>query len=78
MALTEEEKRERKNARQREYGKKTNYAAQQKYSKTNVKQFTIRFMTSTEHDLIEHLEKQSNKSGYIKNLIKKDIDEKVC
>ena len=31
--FTEEEARERKNARQREYSKKTGYAAQEKYKK---------------------------------------------
>ena len=73
MPLTEEEKRERKNARQSEYSKKTNYAAQRKYEKNTVKQYTLKFMTSTEDDLIEHLEKQPNKTGYIKELIRKDM-----
>ena len=74
MALTDEEKRARKNARQKEYDKKTNYASQQRYAKQNVRQFTFRFMMNTERDMIEHLEKQPNKSGYIKALIKKDME----
>ena len=73
MPVSEEEKRARKNARQSEYSKRTNYAAQKKYEKSTVKQYTLKFMTSTESDLIEHLERQPNKSGYIKELIKKDM-----
>ena len=73
MPLSEEERRARKNARQTEYSKKTNYAAQRKYEKATVKQYTLKFMTSTESDLIDYLEKQPNKSGYIKDLIKKDM-----
>lgn len=74
MAFTEEEKRERKNARQREYAKRTNYAAHVKYQKANVKQYTLKFIINTEGDMIEHLEKQPNKAGYIKALIKKDME----
>lgn len=73
MVLSDEEKRARKNTRQNEYSKRTSYAAQRKYEKNNVKQYTLKFMISTERDLIEHLEKQSNKSGYIKELIRKDL-----
>lgn len=73
MALTEEEKRERKNARQKEYEKRTGYAAQKKYNEANIKQYTLKFMASTEADMIEHLERQPNKAGYIKALIKKDM-----
>ena len=71
--LTEEEKRERKNARQAEYAKKTGYAANHKYDKANTKQYTLKFMKTTESDIIEHLDSQENKNGYIKALIRADM-----
>ena len=53
--LTEEEKRERKNARQKEYDKETGYAAQIKYQKEKMKPYTIRISTVTEQDIIDQL-----------------------
>ena len=67
--FTEEEARERKNARQREYAKRTSYASSTKYEKDNVK----RYVVNTEQDIIDWLEKQDNKAGYIKELIREDI-----
>lgn len=58
---------------QKEYEKRTNYAAQRKYDKENTKSYAIRFMKKTEADLIEFLESQDNKSGYIKRLIREDM-----
>ena len=43
------------------------------YRKRATKSITVEFYKNTEQPLIEHLEKQPNKSGYIKGLIKKDI-----
>lgn len=71
--FTEEEARERKNARQKEYAKKTGYAANTKYEKENVKRYVIKVMKNTEKDIIDHLEAQDNKMGYIKALIREDI-----
>ena len=34
---------------------------------------TIGLMRTTENDIISHLEKQENKSGYIKRLIREDM-----
>lgn len=73
--FTEEEARERKNARQREYAKRTRYASSIKYEKNNVKRYVINAVINTESDIIERLEQEENKSGYIKNLIRKDIME---
>ena len=39
------------------------------------KQFKIDCFTSTEMDIIEKLESVPNKAGYIKSLIRKDIEE---
>lgn len=72
---TEEEARERKNARQREYIKKTGYASQQNYIKNNTKAYTFRFTYSKDEDIINKLEITENKLGYIKALIRKDMEE---
>lgn len=72
--FTEEEARERKNARQREYAKKTGYSAQQNYMKNNTKAYSFRFTKSTDSDIIEKLESVDNKVGYIKQLIRADIN----
>lgn len=72
---SEEERREKKNARQREYAKRTGYAANQKYMKCSTKVYSFRFMINTESDIIEYLEKQENKAGYIKQLIRDDMNK---
>ena len=71
--FTEEEARERKNARQREYAKRTSYASSTKYEKGNVKRYVVKLVVNTEQDIIDWLEEQDNKAGYIKNLIKEDM-----
>lgn len=58
---------------QREYSKRTGYAANKKYNKEKVKRYVVNCMLNTEQDLIEHLEKQDNKAGYIKQLIREDM-----
>lgn len=58
---------------QREYEKRTNYAAQQKYNKENTKRYVINVVPKTESDIFERLEAQENKAGYIKALIRQDI-----
>ena len=62
-----------KNEIQREYNKRTNYAANIKYQKEKTKIIPIRVMLNTEADIIEKLNSVENKSGYIKNLIRQDI-----
>ena len=46
------------------------------YNKQNMKQFKIAFNTKTEQAIIEHLENQENKSGYLKALIIEDMEKK--
>lgn len=58
---------------QRNYSKRSNYAAQKKYDKENTITCTIRLVKTTEADIIDQLELQENKSGYIKDLIRADI-----
>ena len=72
---TEEEARERKNARQREYAKKTGYASDIKYKKNNTKQIALRLNYNTDADILEKLENVENTQGYIKSLIRADIDK---
>ena len=71
-----EEARERKNARQREYAKRTKYAANNKYQKKGTTSISIRMINSTDSDIIACLENQPNKAGYIKQLIRDDIQRK--
>lgn len=44
------------------------------FNRKNYRRVEIRLNINTEKHLIEHLEKQSNKQGYIKSLIEKDIE----
>lgn len=43
--------------------------------KNSYKMFAIKLFRSTDGDLIEHLMKQENKAEYIRNLIRKDMEE---
>lgn len=63
---------------QKEYEKRTNYAAQIKYHKEKTKSLTIRLFISTESDIINKLDSVENKAGYIKQLIRNDINNKTC
>jgi hypothetical protein len=42
------------------------------FNRKNYRRVEIRLNINTEKHLIEHLEKQPNKQGYIKSLIEKD------
>jgi len=44
------------------------------FNRKNYRRVEIRLNINTEKHLIEHLEKQPNKQGYIKSLIEKDIE----
>ena len=47
-----------------------------KYNTSNTKRVYISLNTNTDKDIIDMLEKISNKQGYIKELIRRDIAEK--
>lgn len=47
--------------------------AQKRYKAANTVRVTIDFNRRTEQPLIDKLDEQTNKSGYIKGLIKRDI-----
>lgn len=48
---------------------------QQRYAKKNIKQFKIDCVKTTEADIIEKLDSVPNKAGYIKGLIRADIEK---
>lgn len=57
----------------KEYNRKNGYANQARYHETHPsKTYGLRVF-SHETDIIEQLESQKNKSGYIKELIRADI-----
>ena len=45
----------------------------QTYDKECTKVYTFRVVKSTENDIIQKLDAQKNKAGYIKSLIRQDI-----
>lgn len=47
--------------------------ASAKYNESNVKQVKMNINRKTDADIIEHLAKQPNVQGYLKNLIRKDM-----
>jgi hypothetical protein len=49
--------------------------ATHKYDKKTYQRYLIRINKNTEKDLIDKLEAQKSKNGYIKSLIKKDISK---
>lgn len=74
---TEEEARERKNARQREYAKRTGYASQAKYNKEKGVSVAFRLFAPNDNDILDKLENVKSKAGYIKQLIRADIQKET-
>lgn len=48
--------------------------AQVKYDKANTRQITFKFNLSTDADILKKLDEVENRQGYIKELIRKDIE----
>ena len=48
--------------------------ADKKYKRDKTTQVAVRFYNATEGDLVEHLGRQPNKQGYIKQLIRADME----
>jgi len=44
-----------------------------KYDSANTIQLSLKFNKKTDADILEQLEKQDNKQGYIKKIIREDI-----
>lgn len=51
-----------------------NKRAREKYAKEKTTFIAIRFMHNTEADLLEYLNSMPNKAGYIKSLIRADME----
>ena len=47
--------------------------ASMKYDSANTKRVYIKLNANTDADILEYLEKQGNKQGYIKELIRRDM-----
>ena len=56
---------------------KTSSMAQYKYKQKNVKQCVVDLNLKTDADIILKLDTMPNKAGYVKQLIRKDIDAEV-
>lgn len=50
--------------------------AQAKYDKENTKQYMFKLNKIYDQDIIEMLDSQRNRQGYIKDLIRADIERK--
>ena len=62
-----------KNEIQRDYEKRTGYAAQNKCLKERGKSVALRLIHPQDDDVLEMLESVPSKAGYIKQLIRADI-----
>ena len=49
---------------------------QRRYDRAHTKVYTIKVVKTTEQDIIQKLDEQTNKAGYIKSLIREDIAKK--
>lgn len=51
------------------------YPSKQRYRKKNVLHVGIDFNRNTEPELVEKMESVENRSGYVKDLIRRDIEQ---
>lgn len=51
------------------------YKAQKKYQQEKQKQYQFRFTKTTDADIIEKLDSVENRLGYIRELIRKDLQK---
>ena len=47
-----------------------------KYDAANTRQIHLKLNTKTDADILEHLDKQKSKQGYIKKVIRRDMAKK--
>ncbi len=50
------------------------YPANNKYQRENLLRVTVPFNRKHEPELVEKMEEQENKAGYLKRLVKEDIE----
>lgn len=67
----DEQKMRKINQKQKQKTDKKDYDIQ--YAKDNIRQIKFTLNRNTDQDIIEHLDQQKNKQGYLKELIRKDI-----
>lgn len=58
---------------QRDYEKRTGYAAQAKYKAANTKQVVLQLNIKTDADILQKLQEVPNKQGFIKESIRKNM-----
>ena len=51
----------------------TYYPANARYEKANIVKVAVGFNRKTEPELVKRIEKEENKAGYIKRLVREDI-----
>lgn len=64
-----------KNEIQREYEKRTNYAAQRKYDTESVIRVLVRLNKQTDKDIIEQIDNSKPLATQLKELIRKGIEQ---
>ena len=80
MAFTDEERRQRKNERQRRYYRENADKAQQyanEYNKTKMKSYAFRLSYKEDRDIIDYLDSLENKTDYIRQLIRDDMENLI-
>lgn len=50
------------------------YPANKRYAEKNLLKVTVSFNRKTEPDLVERVEGQESKAGYLKRLVKEDVE----
>ena len=73
MAVSEADKRKKKNAAALAYKKRTGYEADKKSQQKNSKMFGLRLSYSVDGDIIDYLDGLPNKNDYIRGLIRADM-----
>ena len=52
------------------------YEPQRRYHAKAIVRVTVDFNRNTESDLVERIESQPNRAGYIKRLVREDVERK--
>ena len=52
----------------------TYYPANKRYERDTLLKVTVSFNRNTEPDLVERMEEQDSKAGYLKRLVKEDVE----
>lgn len=55
--------------------KRDNLTPADRYARKNIRQFALKLNRKTDADMVDHLEQVDNIQGYIKSLIRADMDD---